>query len=183
MAYFGENWDYGEYPLAYLITIRTYGTWLHGDGRLSVDTQGIYNIRGAPKRPADPNLLKRMTENMTSTPIVLDEVQRNTVRKAIEEVCEHRGYDLRALNVLTNHAHAVVSAEIKPEIIADSFKAYATRKLRENQMIGSDTKPWSRGRSRRYLWKSHHVEAAINYVLYFQGDVVFEDWYSEMFDD
>ncbi len=28
-----DLWDDNEWPLAYLITIRTYATWLHGDER------------------------------------------------------------------------------------------------------------------------------------------------------
>lgn len=32
-----QDWDGNEGPLAYLITFRTYGTWLHGDDRYSMD--------------------------------------------------------------------------------------------------------------------------------------------------
>jgi hypothetical protein len=78
----------------------------------------------------------------------------------------------------------VVSAQVKPEKIADAFKAYATRKLREKGLIGDEESPWSRGRSRRYIWKMHQVDAAIDYVLYCQGDeVIFDDWYAKRFDD
>ena len=36
----------GSVPLAYLITFRTYGTWLHGDARGSVDRE--HNVFGTP---------------------------------------------------------------------------------------------------------------------------------------
>ena len=166
MAYFGENWDEAEFPLAYLITIRTFGTWLHGDERLSMDTHNDYNVFRNPKRPKNPNLVRVMKKKMTAEPVVFDKAQRKVVHIAIEEVCKYRGFALYALNIRTNHGHVVIAAQIKPEIIANTFKAYATRKLREKGLINNDLSPWSRGRSRRYLWKPNHVDAAIDYVLY-----------------
>ena len=29
-----NTWDDNEYPLTYLITFRTYGTWLHGENAI-----------------------------------------------------------------------------------------------------------------------------------------------------
>lgn len=183
MAYFGENWDDAEFPLAYLITIRTFGTWLHGDERFSIDMHDDYNIYGAPRRAKNSNLQRLMSENMKAPAFVLDDIQRKAVHEAIQEVCVNRHYRCHALNVRTNHAHAVVAAQVKPEKIADTFKAYATRKLRREHLVRYDAQVWSRGRSRRYLWKSHHVGAAIDYVLYCQGDDTFDEWYSARFDD
>jgi hypothetical protein len=42
-----ETYQNSEFPLAYLVTIRTFGTWLHGDERNSVDRHGK-NIYGTP---------------------------------------------------------------------------------------------------------------------------------------
>jgi REP element-mobilizing transposase RayT len=170
------DFDDNEFPLAYLITIRCFGTWLHGDERLAVDRHG-FNAYRAPRRVANENLERRMKQNMKEPTVLLDANQREVVRKAIAEVCDHRRYDLKAINVRTNHAHAVVSAQSKPEPIADAFKSYSTRKLREAGLLAPTIRPWVRGRSRRYLWKPRHVSLAIEYVLYGQGDIVpdFED--------
>jgi REP element-mobilizing transposase RayT len=129
------------------------------------------NTYGTPRRAANARLEARMKINMTKKPFLLDTEQRNAVQSAIEEVCTHRMYHLHASNVRTNHFHAVVSAKSKPGPIADAFKSYATRKLRELQLIGSNERPWARGKSRRYLWKPKHVSRAIHYVLYEQGDI------------
>ena len=115
-----------------------------------------------------------MKDEMTQTPFVFNDFQRTIVKQAIEELCDNRKYILQALNVRTNHAHAVVTAQMKPERIADAFKAFATKKLREEKLVSIEAKIWSRGRSRRYLWKPHHVVLAIDYVLYGQGDLPFE---------
>ncbi len=165
-----DEFDRNQFPLAYLITVRSYGTWLHGGSRLSVDRHGL-NAYGQQLRPANVRLENVMRENMADQPVLLTHRQRQVVKAAIEEVCCQRGYDLRAINVLTNHFHTVVSAQSKPEPIADAFKSYSTRRLRAAGVIGNNVRPWARGRSRRYLWKPKHLIRAIDYVLYGQGDL------------
>ena len=163
------EYDYNDFPLAYLITIRTYGTWLHGDERTSVERHGK-NIYGTPRIAPDSEMEKRMAENMTQKPFLMNAAQRSCVEETVVEVCEKRQYILKAVNVRTNHFHAVVSAECKPEPIIHAFKSYATRNLRKDNLIEMDRIVWSRGKSRRYLWKPRHVSLAIEYVLYGQGD-------------
>ena len=165
-----SKFDHNEFPLAYLITVRSYGTWLHGDERLAVDRHGL-NVYGRRRRAANAQLESVMRQNMIQDPFLLNESQRDAVKEAVREVCDYRGYVLSAVNVLTNHFHAVASAQSKPAPIANAFKSYATRKLRERGLIGKDVRPWVRGKSRRYLWKPKHVLRAIDYVLYGQGDI------------
>lgn len=168
-----EVYETNEFPLAYLLTFRTYGTWLHGDERLSVDRHGN-NIYGTPLIAPNQKLYDAMKAELKHPPVILNEVQRATVEQAIRTLCEQRPYHLQAINVRTNHIHAVVSAQAKPERIADAFKSFATKLLREKQLVEPALQIWSRGRSRRYLWKPRHVELAIEYVLYGQGDTPFE---------
>ncbi len=171
--YSEDQWDDNEFPLAFLITVRTYGTWLHGDERGSVDVHGK-NIYGSPKISQSDNLKDRMKENLKDEIFILTEKQREAVEVSIKETCNARNYNLLALNVRTNHLHAVVSAQSKPEIIINGFKSHATRKLKETYLIIKDTRVWSRGGSRRYLWKKHNLDLAIDYVLYGQGLLPFE---------
>jgi len=165
------EYDYNEFPLAYLITLRTYGTWLHGEEKFSVDRHG-FNIYGTPRRTKNIKLQKFMLQELKHKPFLPDENQRKVVKSAIVEVCENRGYKLQAINARINHVHIVVSAQVKPKLIAEAFKSYVTRHLRENFLIGKETKVWARGKSRRYLWKPRHVSLAIEYVLYGQGDII-----------
>ena len=165
-----SDFDNNQFPLAYLITVRCFGTWLHGDERLTVDRHGL-NVYGRRRRPANAKLQEVMRLNMRQAPMLLNDTQRAVVENAIREVCLSRQYRLSAVSVRTNHFHVVVGAECKPEKIADAFKSYATRKLREAGLLARDVKPWARGKSRRYLWKPKHVARAIHYVLYEQGDI------------
>jgi REP element-mobilizing transposase RayT len=168
----GEFWDDNEFPLAYLFTLRTYGTWLHGDERESVDRHGK-NIYGAKRIAGNLNLKEKMLAERASAAFLFDKKQRECAEKTIKEVCSCKNYFLHAVNVRTNHIHSVVSAQTIPEKIINSFKTYVTRNLRQKNLISADRRVWSRGGSRRYLWKQKHVDLAIDYVLYCQDDVVF----------
>lgn len=168
-----EKYENNSFPLAYLITFRTYGTWLHGDDRSSVGRNGM-NLYRAPKFERSVPFVENMRAAQRQPSLTFVKIQRECVDEAIHEVCSHRNYLLRALNVRTNHVHATVSASVAPEKIANDFKTYATRKLRTECVLDRGVKVWSRGASTRYLWKPDHVLAAVDYVLYGQEDVPFE---------
>lgn len=158
------DWDDNQYPLAYFITIRTHGTWLHGDQRGSVDRHGR-NLYGAERISLDPVYSVTMEQNMNSEPLLLNGRQRAVVESAIRDVCSHRGFGLLAINVRTNHAHMVTCAQAPPTSLMNAFKANATRELREAGLIEPDRRVWSRGGSTRYLWKPHNVERAVDYTV------------------
>jgi REP element-mobilizing transposase RayT len=171
MPHSDEQWNDNAWPLAYLITIRTYGTWLHGDERRSVDTHDNKNVYGRPNQAPSSRLEQRMQDNMKRSKVILNHEQRKFMKELIEEECCFRGYKLHALNVRSNHVHLVVSAEIAPEKLTDRIKAFITRRFRESGFISTKEKLWSRGRSRQYLWKERDVGRAIAYVVYDQGDL------------
>lgn len=164
-----EIYEENRFPIAYLLTFRTYGTWLHGDDRGSVRRNGNNRYQG-PKIVASIPLKEAMAVGRQGMPFVLDTEQRRCVEAEIREVCEFRNYLLRAMNVRTNHAHVVASAAVKPEKLVNDLKVYATRRLRIEGICDAEQKIWSRGASTRYLWKPRHVDGAIDYVKYCQED-------------
>ena len=132
-----------------------------------------YHVYGTPDMPENNKLREDENTELKSPVVPLNSAQRAVVERAIREVCEHRGYVLLALNARTNHVHSVVTAPCKPEHVMDSFKAYATRRLREAGLLGLDVKPWSRHGSTPYLWTEDQVQRAIDYVINGQGDTPF----------
>ena len=84
---------------------------------------------------------------------LLDAASRDVVLKALRAVCVHRGWDLLAAHVRTNHVHAVVCADAEAQRVMVDFKAYASRALTEAGLGGRRRKRWSRHGSTRYLWK------------------------------
>jgi REP element-mobilizing transposase RayT len=169
--------DYIEFqsrtePLAYLITFRSYGTWLHGDPRGSMDRR-LFHVYGTPDMPENKHLLQEEQFELKHPPVTLSPKQRDVVEKAIREVCDYRSYHLFAVNVRTNHAHSVVSASCKPEHVMNSFKSHATRQLRRAGLLDAKIRPWSRHGSTPYLWTEEQVQKAIDYVLNGQGSEPF----------
>jgi REP element-mobilizing transposase RayT len=162
-------WNDTDTALAYLITIRTYGTWLHGDKRGS--TNRFRNRYGSRHLPKEESWLQTNKARMKAESVLLDARMRGCVEKAIKDTCRIRNWLLYAVNVRTNHAHAVVAiGSKKPEIALNAFKANATREMRIAGLISMEKSPWADKGSKRYLWKDDHIDAAIDYVLYGQGD-------------
>ncbi len=156
-------------PLAYLITFRTHGTWLHGDIRGTVDRK--HNVYGFPRLQHDPVRKDYARTQLKVEPVLLDGTRRTAVLKAINETCVKRKWKLLAINIRTNHVHVAVEiGDSQPETAIVAFKTNATRHMRERGCWTSDRSPWAEKGSRRYLWKGASVDAAIDYVNNRQGD-------------
>jgi REP element-mobilizing transposase RayT len=156
-------------PLAYFLTFTTYGTWLHGRAPGSVDR--AHNQVGTPLLPADPKREHSARERMREAPYVLDEARRAVVLETIREVARHRGWVLWAVHVRTNHVHAVVTAEAKPEKVLAGFKAYASRRLKE-RLGEPDRTRWTQHGSTLYLWTEEDVAAKVQYAVNGQGEAM-----------
>jgi len=154
-------------PLAYLITFRCYGTWLHGDKRGSVDRR--HNVYGEELIPPTERWQRHNTRLLSHEAVELDAARRDAVEAAVKDTCVFRNWLLRAIDVRTNHVHAVVSAGCRPEVVLKAFKANATRLMRERSCWAHRRSPWSEGGSRRYLWTESSVELAVEYVAECQG--------------
>lgn len=161
------TWNDTDEPIAYLITFRTYGTWLHGDERGSIDK--YHNLYGEPRAVSSSDRKALQAARLKSPPFLLNAASRRAVEKTIRDVCECRNWGLIAINVRTNHAHAGISGGAASAKILNDFKAYATRALRESGEWPYGHSPWADKGSRRFLWTEAHVGAASNYVLNGQG--------------
>jgi hypothetical protein len=124
------TWNDTDEPLAYLITFRTYGTWLAGDERGSIDK--YHNTFGGP-RAVPSDLRENCHANRLKSPsFTLNANARKIVESAILEVCQFRSWPLIALSVRTNHAHVVSRGDASSGKMLNTFKAYSTRRLREH---------------------------------------------------
>jgi valyl-tRNA synthetase len=151
---------------SYLITFATYGTWLHGDRRGSVDDES--NLPGTPCLPSDPQREAFETGALKHDPVTLNAADRHHVAEAIRGVCAFRGWTLNACNVRSNHVHVVVGAPETPERVMNDFKSYATRQLREHGL--ERERVWARHGSTRYLNDRAAFDGALRYVLESQGE-------------
>ena len=107
-------WNDTDTPLAYLITFRSYGTWLHGDERGSIDR--FHNRYKSPYIEPNPRWQLHNTRVLDGEPVILNAAQRKSVERAIHTTCEYRRWHLHVLNVRTTDAHIVVCiGSLKPE--------------------------------------------------------------------
>jgi hypothetical protein len=94
-------WNDTDIPLAHLITFRSYGTWLHGDERGSVDRS--HNRYKAEYASANERRRQHNQSTLKGEAVILNANQRSSVESAIRETCNCRNWLLRAINVRTNH--------------------------------------------------------------------------------
>lgn len=150
--------------LAYMLTWTTYGTWMHGDKRGSVDRNNA--CHGMEYLLPDPRREDACQKLMKSPPVVLLPEQRQIIEQAIERHCAIRDWMLIAVNCRSNHIHVLVSTDgTLPERVMSELKAYATRALRQNRW-NSEGKVWTRGGSTRYIKSPVSLESAKQYVLF-----------------
>jgi REP element-mobilizing transposase RayT len=154
----------------YLITFACYGCHLHGSESGSVDR--AHNVPGTPILEPDSARASANRERMDQAPYNLDPIRRDAVLAAIREVCAHRGWNLLAAHVRSNHVHTVVEAEMPLARVMNDLKAYASRRLNRMRLDAPNRKRWARHGSTRWLWKPPHVSAAIAYVVGEQGDAM-----------
>src|SRR5688572_28840520 len=123
-------WNNTDNPLAYFISFRTCGTWLHGDNRGSIDR---YNNRyRSPYIEANPHWHRFNWDHLRVAPLTLGSPHRKSIQAAIRETCEIRDWPVLALNVRTNHVHVVLSANRNSKLVLVALKANATRQLRQD---------------------------------------------------
>ncbi len=91
--------------------------------------------------------------------------QRKTVELQVLETCEHRRWQLHAVNCRSNHVHAVVSAnETKPEKVRADIKAWCTRRLKQNSNLNRQ-KWWAERGSIRWIWNKNSLATVVTYTL------------------
>lgn len=108
---------------------------------------------------------------MMHVPKVLNDDARRVVHESIVDHCVVRGWEVRAINVRTNHVHVVVSCppRVSPERVMTEFKLWATRRLREGRLIPPDGRLWTRHGSTRWINDERSLDAALAYVVEGQG--------------
>ena len=160
-----------EYPIAYLITYTTYGTWMHGDKRGSVDKE--HNQYGSAFMAADLALHRKEENALKNPSFMLGSRQREEVLEAILQVCRFRGWFAHAVHVRANHVHIVVASLAKPEKMMVDFNTYATRaiKRRHNEPMKAK-KYWTRHGSTKYIWTKERLASTIRYVKNEQGKMM-----------
>ena len=158
--------EYGPI-LAYHLTFTSYGTWLHGDERWSVDRKS----KDIDRKYVPPNpILHEYVEGRLKHPKVkLDAKARRIAREAIEDYCRFKGWQIHAINVRTNHVHVVVEAAEPASKMLNAIKARATRILREEKVFPPHQPVWTERGNKGRIRSERSLKRAIKYVQEAQG--------------
>jgi hypothetical protein len=152
---------------AYFATFTTYGTWLHGDERGSVDDE--HNIPGLPFAPPSFNREAYHRDAMKWPEFIIDRKSRGIIHRTTHGVFEYRHWALLALNVRTNHLHLVGYAPDGGDKMINDVKAWCTRRLREAKRRDPKAPVWTEGHSVHPLFTAEAVAVAVDYTLSRQG--------------
>ncbi len=160
-------------PIGYLITFRTYGTWLPGDARGSTRRNpGRYERK---HRGQSVPLEDHARRKQVSDTYLLTSAGRTAVEDSIRDVCEHKGVSLSAVNARSNHVHVVVCGDFSPDRMMNAFKSWATRRLRDAALAAPESKVWARHGSTVKLFDNAQVLDAQRYTLEEQDGGRFDD--------
>jgi REP element-mobilizing transposase RayT len=144
-------------PIAFFLTISTYGTWLPGDAR------GWVEYHQGWKMP-DPVRELEAKAIMREDACILSLAERSIVEKQLDETCRFRGWTLHARTCRSNHMHALVSVkDVGPKKIREDLKAWCTRRLRE-QSDAIREHWWAERGSIRWVLDDSGVEAVTLYI-------------------
>jgi DNA replication protein DnaC/REP element-mobilizing transposase RayT len=156
-------------PLAYFITVSTYGSRLPGDPSGWVERRR--NQYGAPRGVPCIKLQQRSRWALRSDTLVLSPAMRSCVERSIRDACRLAGWAVIAIEVRTNHFHVLVASGENAGQTLSRLKGCATRALRATSLVTHDQRVWSKQGSTKYVWTSRSVVRVKHYIEAMQDDV------------
>ena len=153
---------------AYFITLRTYGSWIHGNPKGSVTRQN--NIFNTPRFSYCKKWQDTMQNAMQETRLALNKNQRETLLQSMVNTCHYNHWRLLAAHVRVDHAHLVLQSAFSKEETMGKIKCYATKELKKNYPVLRDrTHFWSRHGSTKNIWIPEEIFYFLYYVVRDQG--------------
>jgi len=140
--------------VGYMVTWRTYGSWLPGDERgYVIDGQILHG---------DLKILERNKKRQKSPTVKLNKKEIHLVRQTILNEAKRIGQKIVALTVCTNHVHLTARANTKSiEDIVGRYKSITTRAL---WVLGRKGRIWTKGYDKRFCFSEEELKQKIQYV-------------------
>ena len=140
--------------IGYMLTWRTYGTWLQGDER-------GYVKDGEILKP-NPKLEKSNLSSLKQQIITLDPQRKITVQNAIVEEAKRIDHKIYAIAVCSNHVHIVAENNHTP--INQAVKRYKNVATAALKRTGLNAKLWTKGFDKRFCFTEKELKQKIEYV-------------------
>ena len=165
---------------SWLLTSTFYGNWLPGDPRGFVsrvrdhrpdDEECVvrleHDIPGTPYDGDLPGLWQAALRQMKGRRVLIVCEQAEALLAQFQETAAYRGWALRAVAVMSNHVHIVVTVpgDPPPADVLGDFKSYGSRVLNRRWGRRPNGTWWTESGSKRKLPDEAAVTAAVAYVL------------------
>ncbi len=152
-----------SWPLAYHITIGTYGTRLHGDERGTVDRR--------QNQPGDP-IIGRVEQwqraeraSLRFPPRLFTPEQMRLVESLVPSICDRGGWTLHARACAPDHLHTLLTGSADGSLIRKLFKRWLTQALAEHVPLEPDETFWAECGSVKWVWTDDYFVRGKKYVF------------------
>jgi hypothetical protein len=142
-------------PSGFLLTWRTYGTWLPGDRRGWTKTGKGHQLPNA-------NLESYVKRIMNYPPRRLNSRHRQVVCQTIQAYSLFKGWKCNAVTCQSNHVHVALRASGDPKKTIGMLKIRCTRELRKGGLVGP---VWAKRGNVAFLRTSRAYRNAVLYVV------------------
>jgi REP element-mobilizing transposase RayT len=158
----------------WLITWRTYGTWLAGSERGFVSN--VYAPDGGPEirhnTPGTeydrdmPGLERHVQQRMRDAPYHLQIEQAAALQEQFLKTSQIREYELGAASIMHNHVHLLVGVTTDPDPhrLQELYKSWATRALKARWPLPKSGHFFAANGSVRKKTTEEEIETSVIYV-------------------
>ena len=151
------------WPLAYHITVGTYGTRLHGDERGTVDRR--MNQPGDPIVGRVEQWQRAERASLRFEPRVFTPDQMGWVESLVPAICERGGWTLRARACAPDHLHTVVTATADGALVRKLLKRWLTQAMAKQLPLEPDEHFWAECGSVKWVWTDDYLGRVVPYVF------------------
>ncbi len=151
-----------DFPLAYHITVGTYGTRLHGDERGTVDRR--MNKPGDPIIGRAEEWEKLERSLLKFPPVILTEEQRRFIEGAVPAVCEKGGWVFVNCAARPDHVHVQLKGSADGKAIRRWLKTWLGQELNGKWPRPQGSTWWAECGSVKWIWTDDYFENVYLYI-------------------
>jgi REP element-mobilizing transposase RayT len=149
-------------PLAYHITIGTYGTRLHGDERGTIDRH--HNTPGEPVLGHNERWKSAAQKRLKYPPVVLSLEQQRFVESILPHICERGDWDFHIAACQPDHVHVLLASDTHGNAVRRWLKTWLSEALSKQWPEENCRAWWAEGGSVRWIWEQDHLVRVYDYV-------------------
>ena len=150
-----------SFPLAYHISLRTYGSWLPGDPR------GWHHRGDGPsalERPGWEPLRAVARELQRDPTVMFTEPMGVVVVEAVVSLAHDREWRLHAVEAVSSHLHTVIGAPLMGLEVVQEVREAGARLLADRGLHDPSLRVWSRGGHFSMVHTIADLARAVEYV-------------------